>query len=143
MKMLLIGLSLFTSSLVYSQAMQFEERYVKYSLEQSSFKNCTIKIQKLEKKGGIHLTVTNVDKGVIGIQMSDETRYENNLRGDGTGSIEYRHEFFVRAWGPYQYQGDRENILVLEMKNKVVTSLKIKSYNSDFPWNRVNSISCK
>ena len=77
------------------------------------------------------------------MDLSPKTRTDTTLANNGSGLIEYTQEAFVRAWGPFMYQGMRKFKTLVKLKNGVIQSLKFTARNQSFPWTLNTSLICR
>ena len=143
MKSIILLSSLLLSLTAFSQSKQYEETYVKNALDKSKLENCAVIASKLKSKSGIHVKISSDKKPATGIILAADTRSDSTLAGDGNGSLEYTQERFMRAWGPFMYQGMRRYKMKLKLKEGIVESFKFTAWNLDFPYNRYTSFTCK
>ncbi len=116
------------------------------ALKANTLKGCEVSLTDLSSfmdgEGKYAVTVSK-DNQFLRVDLSDETKFLENISSSGDGLIVYKQTKFIQSMGPFQYHGDRTYFLKLKLENSQITKLSISAQNERFPWKRVGNITCK
>lgn len=118
--------------------------YLKISkdINNAKFSDCLISAKYIESTG-TEIQIRKAQDLSGHLLLSDETFQNVTVRQLHHKSLHFSDTFFVQAWGPLQYQGDRNLTGQIHYSRGKLKRIFIKLTNLDFPWNTVKQIDCK